>query len=281
MSSTAAGDHGGGRALVEDAVRILLRSAPPGWTFLHVECLPLGEVRAFVSLPAVVQPHRLAVPPDAARTLNQYLHTAAGTTPVPQQLIIDCFPDGRLSVRVVPAPALGSNPARVIEEPSMSRRWTRHLLAAMTATCLFAAAAIFAFGWRWSDPPEAQIDLLPPPPPRQQQAFDTINQWFTALRSHDVAAVEQLVCPNPSGAVLNDVEALNGNYLGSIDYLEAIVDFRDGGSTVSAKVLLRVKPIAALQKKAVAENQHAGSGLSHRWIVLVDDGGVFKVCGSE
>lgn len=276
-----AGSRDGDRVLIENAVKLLRASAPPGWAQLHVECMPFGVVNAYTTGSAAPGPHWLAVPAEASQALSGYLHRATSANPVPQRLVIDCFPDGRLAARTEPAPTLSSGPARAIAQTPRSRPWPRRLLAAVTAMCLVAAAALFAFGWRWSDPPEAEISLLPPPPPRQQQAFDTISQWFTALNAHDTAAVQQLVCPNPSGAVLNDVEALDGGYLGSIDYPEAIVEFQDNGATVSAKVLLRVKPINELQQKAVDENQHQGSGLAHRWIVLVDDGGVWKVCGSE
>lgn len=275
-------DPGGGRrTLVEHAVRLQLNAAPPGWTLLHIECLPLGEVTAFARVAGAMTPHRLTVPPEAAQGLHEYLRVEAGTTQVPQQLVIDCFPDGRLLVRTEPAPALAPGPTPGAGRARAQSRWPKRLLIAVTTGCLVAAAALFAFGWHWSDPPEADISLLPPPSPRQQQAFDTISQWFTALNSHDTVAIQPLVCPTPSGAVLNDVEAINGNYLGSIDYPEAIVDFRDNGATVSAKVLLRVKPITDDQRLAVKENQQEGSGLAHRWIVLVDDGGVWKVCGSE
>jgi hypothetical protein len=276
-----AGSRDGDRVLIENAVKLLLAAAPPGWAQLHVECMPFGVVNAYTTGSEAPGRHWLAIPAEASQALSGYLHRATSANPVPQRLVIDCFPDGRLAARTEPAPSLNSGPGGAIAMPPGGRPWPRRLLAAVTAMCLVAAGALFAFGWRWSDPSEAEISLLPPPPPRQEQAFDTIQQWFTALNSHDTAAVERLVCANPSGAVLNDVEAINGNYLGSIDHPEAIVEFRDNGATVSAKVLLRVKPITELQKKAVEENQQEGSGLAHRWIVLVDDGGAWKACGSE
>ncbi|MCZ8380344.1 hypothetical protein O6P37_15855 [Mycobacterium sp. CPCC 205372] len=280
MQMTPAGDRGDGRTLVEHAVRLLLSAGPPGWTQLHIECSPTGEVRAFVTVPGVAQPHSLTVPSEAAQGLNTYLHTTASPAAAPRQLVVDCFPDGRLSARMEPAPAFPAAAPAVAQRPGR-QPWRKRLLAALTAIGLVAAAAIFAFGWRWSEPREADISLLPPPPQRQQQAFDAISQWFAALNARDTAAALQLVCPNPSGAVLNDIEALQGNYLGSFDYPEAIVDFHDNGGTAKTKVLLRVKPITELQRKAVEENQRDGSGLAHRWIVLDDDGGGWKVCGSE
>lgn len=263
MSLNPAGN--GDRELVERAVALVRASLAPGWTHLHVECAPSGEVQAFWTGVAPTRAQPVTVPPEAAAALHAYVaRTAAHSGP--QQLVVDAHADGRLSARM--APAMGARPGP----------WIRRSLIGISVACCAAAAAAFAFGWRWSAPPAADADLLPSPSPQQQQAFTVIDDWLRALNAHDATATQELSCQNPSGSVRNDIDALRGDYLGSVDHLEAIVDFRDSGPTMVAKVLVRVKPISELQKQAVADNQRNGSGLANRTITLVNESGSWKMC---
>ncbi|GAB5896278.1 hypothetical protein [Mycolicibacterium mageritense] len=279
MSVSPADGGDGSRGLVEDAIKILLGSVPQGWSQLHVECLPSGAASAYVGLVGTTS-HWLTVPPEAANALVQYLVRSTTGSPGAQRLVVDCFPDGRLSARTEPVPASSAGATQKVAG-AQPAAWPKRLLIALTAICLIAAAVVFTIGWRWSPPPEADIERLAPPPPRQQQAFDVISEWFRVLAVHDTARAQALSCANPSGTILNDIEALHGDYLGGIDHAEAIVDFRDDGAQVAAKVLLRTKPLTEREKEIVEQHQREGEGLTHRWIVLVDDGGEMKVCGSE
>ncbi|MHA3023893.1 hypothetical protein ACXPWS_26930 [Mycobacterium sp. BMJ-28] len=262
MSLNPAGN--GDRELVERAVTLLRASLAPGWTHLHIECAPSGEVQAFWTGTAGTPAQPVNVPPQGVAPLHTYLARAA--TSGSQQLVVDVYPDGRLSARTEPAPGARPSP------------WIRYSLIGLSVACCAAAGAVFMFGWRWSAPPAADADLLPAPSPQQQQAFNVIDDWLGALDARDATAAQELSCRNPAGSVRNDIDALRGDYLGSVDHLEAIVDFRDNGPTMVAKVLLRVHPISDLQKKAVADNQRNGSGLANRTITLVNESGSWKVC---
>lgn len=278
MSVSPADRRDEGRGLVEHAVKVLLASVPQGWSQLHVECISSGAATAYVGV-AGAGSQWLAVPPEAAHALTEYLVKSSGNSPGAQRLMADCFSDGRLSARTEPvaAAAFGAAPTT----GARTRVWPRRLLIAVTAACLAAAAMVFAFGWRWSSPPDAEIERLPPPPPRQQEAFDVISAWFGALASRDVTKVQALSCPTPTGYPLNDIEAMRGGYQAGIDYAEAIVEFADNGSSVSADVVFRTRPLTDKEKRDVEERQRTGNGLSYRQYVLVDDGGGLKVCGGE
>lgn len=259
-------------------MKILLGSVPQGWSHLHVECLPSGAASAYVGLIGTTT-QWLTVPPEAANALVQYLVRTTTGSPGAQRLVVDCFPDGRLSARTEPA----DSPANVVPTPPLrrSRRWPRRFLMAVTVACVTAAALVFAFGWRWTNPPEADIELLPPPSPREQQAFEVVTEWFTALANRDMARVHELSCANPTGYALNDVQALQGGFQGGIDYAEAIVKLRDNGSSVLAKVVFRTKPLTESERREVEERQLSGNGLAYRPYVLIDEGGALKVCGGE
>ncbi|MGH3582077.1 MAG: hypothetical protein ACRDUB_10870, partial [Mycobacterium sp.] len=178
----------GDRELVERAATLIQAALPPGWTHLHVECAPSGEVQAFWigADPSAVQP--VPVPPQAAADLYAYL-TRAVTGSGLQQLIVDVHADGGLSVRTAAAP------------PARSGAWLKRSLLGVSVVCSAAAAIVFAFGWRWSAPPAANADPLPTPSANQQQAFDVIDHWLQALNTRDTAAVQQLSCRNPDGSV--------------------------------------------------------------------------------
>lgn len=279
----AGGGFGDGesRGWVERAVRLLLDPPPERWSRLHVEHGPQHSTFAVIHIDGS-PPQALPVPAAAADALGEYLGST-GADPRSVKVIVDCLPDGTLSATTAPILAVGPHiPASQSQVAKWPKSWPRRLLMAATVLGVVVAAILFATGWRWLTPHDADIDLLPAPPPRQQQAFAVLDEWFRVLRARDVPRAQALSCPSPTGAVLNDLQALQGDYLGGIDYPEAIVDFRDEGHQVVAKVLLRTKPITDEQTKFVQDNQGlAGSGLSHRWMVLVDDGNELKVCGSE
>lgn len=277
MSPSDGGDDG--RGLVERAIKVLLGSAPHGWAQLHVECVSAGAASAYVGV-AGAGSQWLAVPPEAAHALSEYLVKSTGSSPVAQRLVVDCFSDGRLSARTEPAADIASVAASTLATPRKTA-WPKHLLVALTAACLLAAAVVFAFGWRWSSPPDADSELLPLPPPRQQQAFEVISAWFGALAYGDTTKAQALSCPHPTGYALNDLEAMQGGYQAGINYAEAIVGFDDSGGQVTAKVVYRTYPLTEEEKRDVGERQRTGNGLTYRQYVLSDAGDGLKVCGGE
>lgn len=278
-----------GQALVERIVRQLLEALPQNWAQLHVECGPNNIVSAYAGIPGTTS-QWLPVPPETSALLIECLDAQTTNTPSPaQRLVIDCYPDGRLSAHLEtaltdPSPAQQTpwNPTPT-PKPGRGPRGRRltTVLAALTVGCLAAAGLVFAFGWRWSGPPDADIELLAAPPPRQQQAFDVLSRWYQAMNDHDIAAAQALSCPNLSGPPLAEYDAMKGNYQAGRDYIEAIVEFKDSGTQVSAKVLYRTFPLTDKAKQAAEVQQQSGTGVSHRLISLVDESGELKVCGGE
>lgn len=255
------------RVRVERAVSHLLSSVPTGWAQLHLEIGSAGLASAYVRLAgAGLRP--LAVSAAAVEDLRTYLHTQSVGAATPQRLVVDCFPDGRLSAQLQP------DPVRV-------RRWPRRFLVAVTTVCLVAAAVVFAVAWRWAPTPEADADLLPAPTPREQEAFVLISDWFDALARNDEARVQALVCATPSGFAQNDIEVMRGGVPGGVDYAEAVVQFNDSGTKAVAKVVLRTRPLTEAGQQQVDDYQRESYGLAYREYVLTDDGSGLKVCGGE
>ncbi|OBF86671.1 hypothetical protein A5791_20580 [Mycobacterium sp. 852002-51163_SCH5372311] len=111
---TADGDGGRvrDRDLVEDAVKLLLTEAPPGWQQLHGEFEPSSQpvvAQAFVTtadgrqLPSSVSAGAISV-------LAEHQRRAAAAGAPWQRLVIDCAADGRLSARAEPAAAVSAPP---------------------------------------------------------------------------------------------------------------------------------------------------------------------------
>ena len=79
----------------------------------------------------------------------------------------------------------------------MMSRVITALLAGLTVVFLLCAAVVFATGWRWTDPPVADVVPVPPAPPRQAQAYEVISEWLAAQDRSDAAAMRSLTCANP------------------------------------------------------------------------------------
>ncbi|MEZ0363585.1 hypothetical protein ACAG26_07745 [Mycobacterium sp. pUA109] len=273
-----AGLPDGDRALIEDAVKLLLSEAPVGWTQLHAEFAPASQppvAAAYVmtsagSLPLPVSAGTLSVVAEQHRRAAQ-----AGMSW--QRLVLDCHADGRLSA-CTDTDATG--PAALVPaHGKMRRAWQRRLrrvFMTVTLVCFAAAAVVFAVGWRWSPPPRVAMIAVPSPPPRQQESFGLLMRWFDAENRSDTAALRMMMCTNPSERLTAMVTTFEhrGNDQRLV-FPEAIMDFHDEGSEVSVKIAERLRPLSEHAKRGF---EAAHGAFFYNNATLVDEGGVLRMC---
>lgn len=271
----AGGVPAGDRGLIEEAVKLLLSAAPPGWTQLHGEFEPSS--RPLVAVVSVsmqqggLQP--LDVSPEVVTVLAKQQQSAAAVGAPWRRLVIDCHADGRLS-----ACAEGDPVGLATQRPPDPQRVPRRLLAALTAGCLIAAAVVFAVGWRWLPPPRAEMVPPPPPPPRQQEAFDVLSKWFDAMNHANVAGMRAVSCLNPRPAIIAwfKSEERYGETQ-AYTYPEAVTSVVQHDTQYTVVIAVREHPLDAEMRSAVEEQQKNG-GFAFYHYVLADEGGKLKVC---
>ncbi len=247
----------------------MLGDAPPGWTHLHVEFdIESTEVVAALTTADAGSLH-LAVPPDAVEALSEYHRQAVSHGSSWRRLSIDCRSDGTLSMRK-------DDGAR-----GVSRGWPQRVLAAITVSCLAAAAVVFAVGWRWSPPPRASMIAVPPPSPREGQVFEVLKRWYDAEDRGDGAAMRALACVHVGKNVEDEIEGVEQSGIrDGVTYPEAITGFRDEGAHVWAMVAMRVHPLSDRQRNAVEENLKHG-GFFFDSYTFVQESGAWKVCDAD
>jgi hypothetical protein len=266
----------GDRGLIEDAVTLLLSVAPAGWTHVQGEFEPssLPPVAAVLVRTTKGRAQPLPVSAGVLSLLVEQQRSAAATGVPWRRLVIECHSDGRLSARV----DNDHGQALTQSVPPDPQRWPRRLLAATTGGSLIAAAVVFAIGWQWSSPPRIAMIPVPPPPPHQQEAFDVINQWFTAENHSNVADMRAVACANPGPEVVKWFKSTE--YYGAdqaIVYPEAVTSFRDEGAQFKVEVAVRLHPLDDHMRHAV-EIMQANGGYATDNFTLVDEGGHLKVC---
>ncbi|BDB43713.1 hypothetical protein Mkiyose1665_49200 [Mycobacterium kiyosense] len=258
---------------------MLIERAPAGWTRLGLEfdsaALPPVATASVTGADSVRTP--LTVPAEAYEALNEYQVRSRAAGAAWRRLVIDCRPDGRLSMQ--------TDPAGPVHEP---KRWYTWVLATITAGCSVAAAVVFAVGWRTPVPPPvpppppraAMIDV-PPPSPREQEAFEVLKRWYDAENRADGAALRALACAHPGKNVEDEIEGFEQTKtVQGISYLEAVVGFRDEGDGVWGKFMLRVHPLTERDKQLVEQAQQHGGYFSDEY-TLVSEGGQLKVCDAD
>ncbi|WP_205874006.1 hypothetical protein [Mycobacterium camsae] len=268
--NVAAADGGaaGDRRLVEKALSLLIGEAPTGWRRLRVE---------FAAAPSVVTATvtsdtgtvSLSVPADAVEALNEYHRLAVASGAVWRRLEIQCGADGTIFARTDASDAAAATPVR---------RWTQRLLAVITVGCLAAAAAVFAVGWRWSEPARLTVIKVPEPSARAQQAWRSVVQWYDAENHGDAARMRRLACVHPAKAVTDWIDTTShyGQDQGLV-FPDAISEFRDNGATVVVKVPVRIRPLDERTKRQVEEAQ-ANGGFFHETVTLASEGDELKIC---
>lgn len=159
-------------------------------------------------------------------------------------------------------------------------RWGPRLLLLVSVVCLVVATAVLVGGWRWTDPPEADVIPVPPTPPRQLEAFGVISQWLAAQDRGDAAAMRALTCATPPPELAGWISMIEreGNDQG-LFFPEVIRDFRDTGSVITAEVALRVRPLDDRMRRLVEAEQDQG-GFFFNQFTLIEEGGL-KVCQSD
>lgn len=265
----------GDRALIEDAVKLLLSAAPAGWTQMHAEFEPVAQLAtAWVGAEAGPQP--LAVSAGAISAVAECQRRAAAAGAPWQRLVIDCYTDGRLAVHTEGAPGPS---AAAVPQP---RRWPRRVLMAITAGCLCAAAVLFALGRPWSTPPRADIIPVPTPSPRQQQATEVILAWYDAQNRGDVAAMRAVTCREPGANITDTIAAVEAYGVDERIYIpDGVSAFDDQGSTLRVEFASHIKALNAYMRSKV-DAARAGGGFFFDTFTLIDDGnGGLKICDDE
>ncbi|OBK12695.1 hypothetical protein [Mycobacterium asiaticum] len=194
---TGSGD--GDRSLVEDAVKLLLASAPTGWTRLHAEFEPSSQppvAQARVTVRTEEVP--LAVPPEAVALIAEYQHRAAAASP-PRRIVIECDSTGALSMRTGP----------VVESASRSRitLWLWGL-AALASIAVLIVAVLGAD--RSEGPtlrPAAVTDSMTDAQAREA-ADTTVRAWVRERNAGHLANLEALTCPDSEGTVTDELNAV-------------------------------------------------------------------------
>lgn len=260
----------GDRALIEDAVTLLLEGVPAGWTHVHGEFDPL--CKPALAAVSVVTPHgqssSIGVPAGVLGVLAEHQRRAAAAGVPWRRLILDCHSDGRLAVRSEPTGA----PSRRLRP----RRWLIAVMAALAVGCLAAAAIVFAASWRWAPPPRVELMSLPDPPPRQQESFEVIGKWYEAQNRGDVVGMWAVTCANPSAAVRDRIAGVAER--SGLVFPDAIVAFSDQGGQVWAGVVLRIRPLDDAMKLDVERAQREDNGYFGGQFTLLDEAGGLKIC---
>ncbi|GFG67502.1 hypothetical protein MKUB_49920 [Mycobacterium kubicae] len=264
-SEAAAGD----RQLIEEAVTTLLAQVPSGWKRLHVEFEPSASVVTASVTAAAGEPVPVSVPAGVAEVLGQYHRRAVANAAQWRLLVVDCDADGTLS-------------ARTVESASArpQRRWPQRVLAAITVSCLAAAATIFAVDWRWSDPPRLTA-VAAPAPAKAQRAYEVVEQWYRAEDAGDAARMRELACAHPTQSLVDWINtiAYYGQDQGLV-FPDALTQFRDDGSTVWLKVAVRIRPIDEHMKQEVEQAQDRG-GFFFETMTLANENENLKVCDGQ
>lgn len=269
----------GDRALIEDAVKLLLAQAAPGWQQLSGEFDPAAQpviAQAFVTA-ANGQRQPLSVSAGVVSILAEHQRRSAVVGEPWRRLIVDCHADGRLSARTVPdatvpppEPHLPAGPQRL--------RWLSRALMVVTVGCSTAAGVLFAVAWTWSPPPRADVIALRSPPPREREAYDVVLRWLDGKNRGDAAGMRAVACANPSAKALELIDAIE--QLGQhsvIVFPDAFTDFNDQGDRVWATVALRARPLTDSMRTRVEQARKSGGFFDERF-VLVDEAGQLKVC---
>lgn len=244
---------------------MVLGEAPPGWTRVNIA---FDAASSAVTATADGRAAPLSVPLQAVEALSEYHRQAVSNGSSWRRLSVDCRSDGTLSMRK-------DDGAR-----GVSLRWPQRLLAAITVSCLAAAAVVFAVGWRRSEPPRLGV-LAVPPPARAKAAFAVLEQWYAAEDRGDAARMRELSCAHPAQSLsgwINTI-AYYGQDQGLI-FPDALTQFRDDGETVWVKVAVRIRPIDDRMKREVEEAQARG-GFFFETVTFADEGGTLKVCDGQ
>lgn len=264
-----AGAIGGGavddRGLVEQAVALVLGEAPPGWTRLNIA---FDAASSEVTVTADGRVVQSPVPPQAVEALSEYHRQAVSNGSSWRRLSIGCGSDGTLSMRK-------DDGAR-----GVSRRWPQRVLAAITVSCLAAAAVLFAVGWRRSEPPRLGV-LAVPLSARAKAAFAVLEEWYAAEDHGDAARMRELSCAHPTQSLSDWINtiAYYGQDQGLV-FPDALTQFRDDGAAVWVKVAVRIRPIDDRMKREVEEAQAHG-GFFFETVTFSDEGGTLKVCDGQ
>lgn len=259
----------GDRGLIEEAARLLIAAAPAGWTHLRAEFEPSAEpptaIASVTNEQGGEQP--LTASPEIFDVVVKHQRRAAASGAPWLRLVIDCHSDGRLSAWT---------------DSATDQRWLRRGLAAITAGCLIASAAVFALAWEWAPPPRVAMIALPPPPPRQQEAFDVIVKWFAAQNRSDAAGMRALSCATP-GKDLADWTATiqyHGNYQADY-YPDAITSFTEDAGQYRLRVAERFHPLDQHMRREAEWAERDSAGFVYDRFVLVDEHDDLKICDIE
>jgi hypothetical protein len=262
----------GDRGLIEEAAKLLLALAPPGWVQIHGEFEPSSQpiIGAVSVTTQRGQSQPLAVSAPVMTALAKQQHSAAVAGAPWRRLVIDCHSDGRLSAR-----AEGG----AVDAVADPQRWPRRVLAALTVAFLIGAGVAFGVGWQWSAPPRVAMIPVPPPPPRQQEAFDVISRWYDADNHSDAAGMRAATCANPGREVADRITEVerHGETVG-LTYPEAIASFSDDGARFKAELRYRVHPLDANMSRQVTKAEADSNGFWFDYLFLADEGGQLKVC---
>jgi hypothetical protein len=150
-------------------------------------------------------------------------------------------------------------------------------LIAVSVVSLGVAAALL-----YSAPPahlpDVDVPALPTPTPRQQEAFDVLTRFFAAVAAKEADAARTMACANPTGYPLSELQMAQSGNLDAIVHPDAIVDFQDGGTQVTAKVVMRLIPLTDAAKAEAEQTLRDNQGFHYAPYVLTDDGSGLKVC---
>jgi hypothetical protein len=209
------------RPLIEDALRMVLSTAPPGWTQLVTEFEPAATpLVARASAVCGAQTVLLRVPDEAVALVAEYQRRAAATGSSWRRIVIAVDEAKNIQLRtdpaeagrpdVKPAPSLISRPGRQATPPSASSERTPRrtriplwALALAAAACLgLLAVAIVGAGEQATLRPMAASESMSDEQARGV-AVNTARVWLRERDAGHVANFEALTC---RGQLLGDLE---------------------------------------------------------------------------
>lgn len=181
------------RSLIEEAIKVLLASAPAGWTRLRAEFEPSARPPASH---AVLDSEVLPVPPEALGLVAEYQRRAAAAGSPWQRVVVECDHTGALSMRTDPSPA---------PEPSGPRSgrislWLWGIAALLSIVVLVVAVVGRDRGDRPTLRPRTVSDSMTTAQAREA-ADTTVRAWVRERNAGHLANLQALTCPDSEGTV--------------------------------------------------------------------------------